>query len=448
MNENSWRSILRTGKYRAELLDFTLSRSAGERFLGTGRLEWTTDSGITISGTTDGEGLVLRLMSGEQERLIPESNLFRLDAVTPDGWSVEVTGILATGYKAHFGRGVVWNFPVRTLILRQETRLTGGVPFLHAVLGPLRRMLFTGESEIVNRNPHETFTTTRKDWTSFNTSFGNVYLRKQEDYVDLQIVGELDFESLERALEAVRLSLGFIEGRDIKVLGTEMGCNSTIERRVLMRMNSNGNSFPSPLPQSWSGELMATAASEFFYSERGAQFANHLQACWSATDSYASFRTFAVCSSVEAMIGLVEKAIPEQIAPSVTTPAEMKESQVELLTAIQAEVSRYGERFVKRVKGIVDSPDQRDDSPKGRLNRWAAAGRMDVEREDAQAWDELRNPVSHGVLLFTERDKDSWIAILDKLARVDNLVNKFLLHAMNYKGDYFDHAHREVRSIR
>ena len=272
MLENSWRNILSQGEYESELLGFTLSRAAGEVFRGAGRLRWTLDGGVRVIGTTDGDRQALALMSGKPGRIIPRSELLRLDATTPDGWAVEVTDILGTGHKAHLGRGVVWDFVAESLRLRQASSLVGKKPLLQAAINPIRRVKFQGESEIVNQNPHEYYRSTVRDWMAYETTFGSIYVRQAGETLGVQIESDLDHEGFENAIEAVRLAFGFIEGRSIRVLGSETHCDSVKTRVIYPKASVNENSFPSPLPHIWSGEPLARMATDFFFTDRGRTF--------------------------------------------------------------------------------------------------------------------------------------------------------------------------------
>jgi hypothetical protein len=72
---------------------------------------------------------------------------------------------------------------------------------------------------------------------------------------------------------------------------------------------------------------------------------------------------------------------------------------------------------------------------------------MGIKPEDAQAWDELRNTVSHGDLLFIDPDIDRWDENFYKLMRVENLINKLLLSCMGYAGKYYDLPDGGLRAI-
>ena len=88
----------------------------------------------------------------------------------------------------------------------------------------------------------------------------------------VQIESDLDHEGFENAIEAVRLAFGFIEGRSIRVLGSETHCDSVKTRVIYPKASVNENSFPSPLPHIWSGEPLARMATDFFFTDRGRTF--------------------------------------------------------------------------------------------------------------------------------------------------------------------------------
>jgi hypothetical protein len=248
MLEPSWRDILSQGLYEIELSKFTLSRAAGDVFSGAARLRWTPTEGVRVTGTTDGEIDFFGLSYGGPGSFVPKSALFRLDGTSPDGWAVEATDLVLTGkeYKS-CQSGIVWDFKCDTIKLQQASSPVGPKPLLRTAIIPIRRMKFWGESEFIDKNPHEIFQSRVGDWMTYETSFGGVYARSRGEILGVDIVGDLDVERFEEALESVRLAFSFIEGRNLRVLGYEANCGSRTIRIIYPKTSTTEKAFPSPM---------------------------------------------------------------------------------------------------------------------------------------------------------------------------------------------------------
>ncbi|MCD4727918.1 MAG: hypothetical protein K8R46_09665, partial [Pirellulales bacterium] len=72
---------------------------------------------------------------------------------------------------------------------------------------------------------------------------------------------------------------------------------------------------------------------------------------------------------------------------------------------------------------------------------------LGIEIADVDAWNRLRNRAAHGRLLMDGDSKIDMQKHLNALNRVENIVNKLLLNAMQYEGKYYDHADRQVKQF-
>jgi hypothetical protein len=107
-----------------------------------------------------------------------------------------------------------------------------------------------------------------------------------------------------------------------------------------------------------------------------------------------------------------------------------------LLTKNANDVS---ERLVQRILGILKSSHRLQ--PKNVLHDWERRGFLKVEKQDIEAWNELRNSVAHGRLALNDPDISSREINYHCQKRAENMINRITLHAIGYKDTYFDHTH-------
>ena len=94
-------------------------------------------------------------------------------------------------------------------------------------------------------------------------------------------------------------------------------------------------------------------------------------------------------------------------------------------------------RVVNRFHGFMSKMDVV--SPKNTLREWAAGNILGITDADVKAWARLRDPAAHGKLLLAGTDANDQ-KDLTALHRMRNLVNKMLLHAMRYEGQFYDYS--------
>jgi len=98
--------------------------------------------------------------------------------------------------------------------------------------------------------------------------------------------------------------------------------------------------------------------------------------------------------------------------------------------------SELSDSAVNRILGAVDRIGAK--GAKNVLYDWLGDGVLGIEKADISAWDELRNRAAHGKFLMLETAKGQ--RQIDAFYRVCNLVNKLVLSASGYDGQYFDYV--------
>jgi hypothetical protein len=184
-------------------------------------------------------------------------------------------------------------------------------------------------------------------------------------------------------------------------------------------------------------------ATEFFNTKRGKEYSDSLRMCWDCVDCYGSIQAVTSCAVLEKLIGLAETdmqadkahGIPEATASKkkLTTEQQM------LLAHLEENRKTYGDELLARVNGMFTN--SHDAEPEKVLKRWCSNEILDVDQGDVKAWGKLRHSVAHGNLVFNDPHSTAKTQKSNnRQKRVNNLINKIVMHAMDYKGMYFDHA--------
>jgi hypothetical protein len=157
--------------------------------------------------------------------------------------------------------------------------------------------------------------------------------------------------------------------------------------------------------------------------------------CWDCGDNYASIKAITTCAALENMLRLTAG----EGTPAKASKKEQDEEKERLQRLEECLATcQVGDRLVRRVMGVLKSSHHLQ--PKNVLNEWQQRGFLGVEREDITAWHELRNSVAHGDLAFNDPDLANCNINFKYQKRVENMINKLVMYAMNYNGRYFDYG--------
>jgi hypothetical protein len=240
----------------------------------------------------------------------------------------------------------------------------------------------------------------------------------------------------------ISLAFGFLTGTRVQVLAKEMNDGHSITRALCLPARGQArNRFSPPLsdhPQFRAYcEPMLSRATEFFSTDVGKRAGNLLHMCHSSTGSTFTIHALVVCVVLESLVKLL-------VRRATTRKSSITEQQKDKIISSIEEIG-LSSRTVDRFKGFIGKLDEV--SPKNQLHSWAEQEVLGIDREDVKAWDRLRNRAAHGRLLMdgTSRPEEqiTWTA----LRRVKNIVNKLLLNAMQYEGNYYDYAECQMKGF-
>ncbi len=443
--KDDWIEILRSKNYEAWLLNLSIATPGQEPMEGFGRLVWEDDR-LNVEAFAQNIDVTTAFQTRFQPgQFIRPDQYSILKAETRDGWDVEI-GHIHDMPNINLSRGrAEWRFTTPILKLGQDTRVD--VKCLRALIGPVEKIFFPRYSVSRDDNPHFGGGITRRDWISFEPSFGSVVLRRfDSDEVAINIEGDLTQDGLVEALESVQLAVSFVEGRNVKLIGYEIISENQRCRWITKDVRMTNSRFSPPFGNTGSPkvdyEQALTLASSFFHTQVGKLFSNRLRMCWASVDSPGTQRTLAVCTAVEK---LVKESKNKLHVPKVAEEEAVKKEIKQLLATKNDVVS---ERFVRRITsflGLMNSIDVRFI-----LNQWSQTKFLGIDQKDFEAWKTLRDPASHGELLFIYGDEnfEERTKTFESLFRVENLLNKLVLHEMDYNGLYFDQVAYQFRPLK
>lgn len=279
----------------------------------------------------------------------------------------------------------------------------------------------------------------RFDWLQTTTRLGTVVARQRSDQwfeVELMVENESADGSPFEIVHAVAQAFGFVLGRRVWVQGLE-DVRTDREIRELYRYREvTAASLPSPLGErsvyAQNVETLLGKTIDFFLTKQGRKVAQILDLCWDTVDNDFNTRIALVSISVESLLRLASEGHPEK--DSSYTPADRDA----LLSWVEGAGSSLTERFLKRVHGFINALSQR--RPIDVLWSWHREDKLGITLEDIDAWEKSRNPSAHGAFAGPLPEIAKLQRRVDRFHRVQNLMNRIVLHLIGYQGPYMDYA--------
>lgn len=435
-----WLAALEKGELQLSLGELAVLGPGEWRSDGWGLLSWSLDDGVHIHAeTTAPEPLTSLPVPGtfKPGEVIAEAYYRSLEGRTFDGWSVGCGRFYENPSTTLGGTDERWSISCHEAMLSRDTDMEDD-PCLMAILHPINLTRFPRPSVLTDSNPHFGWQTrTEWDWLEFEAPFGHVAARKLgTDKATVFIKGDLDQAGYEQALDAVRQAFSFVEGRSVRILGYEARMHGKHLRKLWPPTSTTKNRFAPVLGLSLATpdlfEPLLRSATQFIHTDRGRMAFDHLRMCWDSSDNYGTLRARSTCNAIEALA----KLLIENGDASLT---EKQGKELEgIIGSLEDKRADLGDRFVDRIKGCLEK--LRHESSLDTLWKWVKEGKLGLSEEDTKAWSKLRNPASHGGLLFMESEPDKRARAHRMHDRLKGVVNKLLLHGMGYDGRYFDYG--------
>ncbi len=447
MLDASWLGKIAAGRFETEIVPLTITNGYGESFEGQGSLTWTSEHGVQIGAMTNGSETLLKRLGQSPcsvGQVIPAEYYLQLHGRTRNGEQVVIERICPGDYSLNVGHPtVVWKIPQNSVYsnvsFAEPKASLSKDAYAEAILSPML-LSWPRRSETTYDNPHFGIQSSDSDWLAFTYSGGQVSAQRLANDLGRVRVEQAGNVSPDVSL-AVSLAFGFLTGRKVSIVGKEVRNERSLTRTIFYPTTGRTrNRFSPPLSDNpgllASCEPMLSKATEFFCTEMGKQAGNLLHMCHMSVDSTFTIHSLVACVVLESLVKLL--APSKGLATTIT--AEQKDK---ILTNLR-EIG-LGEQVAERFSGFIRKMDEV--SPKNHLHTWAAGGLLGIIREDAKAWDRLRNRAAHGRLLMDGKDKAEEQKHWTALQRVKNLINKLLLNAMQYDGNYYDHVDHHVRAF-
>jgi hypothetical protein len=80
------------------------------------------------------------------------------------------------------------------------------------------------------------------------------------------------------------------------------------------------------------------------------------------------------------------------------------------------------------------------------ISDWCRSGFLGFDAKDKRAWD-FRNKSAHGNFALYGEEFEERQESVARVARLSNMFNKLVMHAIGYVGKYFDYATHEDRDF-
>ena len=181
-------------------------------------------------------------------------------------------------------------------------------------------------------------------------------------------------------------------------------------------------------------------ATAFFLTDRGRRYSDWLRMCWNSSDTYLSNQVIILWSMIE----FIAKDYRDSLQKVSFTEDEDKviESLKQILKANRTQV---GEGFRNRIENYLGNLHKMGSQDV--LRDWADRCFLGFSKVDFDAFKRLRNSVAHGELLFTGTDVVKWECDITSVIRLQNFLNRLILHNIGYEGMYFDHSEQKPMNI-
>ena len=134
---------------------------------------------------------------------------------------------------------------------------------------------------------------------------------------------------------------------------------------------------------------------------------------------------------LEGILGIVSQGPPSR-------SGESAQDREKFENWIKSNPDGVSDRFANRLRGFLGMLGQR--RPVDALRDWQEHGILSVAKEDVDAWQNTRNPSAHGKLVGPAPDRDQLQTRMSRYHRLQNLINRIVLHLVGFRGRYVDYA--------
>lgn len=429
---DDWMDVIFRGHFEVSLPTLTISHEQTGACTGSGRLLWDGKS-IRLLGQTDNAEGLLRSMGDHTlpGQLVPHSSYCTPTGQSQHGWGFTASSVFLDGFSVHGDSPhVTWDLPLPSVSFREQRSPTGRRT-VRAILGPSPHS-WTRVTETMVTNEFFGGSPSSLDWLRYSPQFGTVAARRRSAEwfeVCLHIDSTPVDDNATRLLNAVRWAFGFVMGRECGTRGhLEQRADATVRSIRTDFGPPTRRSLLPPFPRQWLAhhqvESLLACATNFFLTELGQTVANHLWLLWNTADNAIQTRQAMTSVCVE---GLVRLVAGQQM------PADHSQDRVALLALLEANPRSISNTFRNRLNGWLNTLSQ-PPSPATVLRGWAKSGILGVTSEDAEAWQRTRNSVVHANRVRMSTDRERLQGQLDEFDRVQNLLNRIVLHLMGYEG--------------
>lgn len=443
---NHFISDVQAGEITLPLVDLKLLRGDGQAHVGTGHLVWTAD-GCRLDAVTDGGSIVwgefgrFGLTPGE---IIPDDHYLALAGRTQDGWRISIERLDNGGYEHHVDQeSLIWRMSDRSfrshLIYEQERSHGDETAAAFVVIGSgVDLGTWPRSSETRVENPVFGRSRQQKDWLQFETSFGPVAVRMAEsDSIQIRARSVKDCQ-MSDARSAIQKALSYVDGRRCEY-SAFCEYDGKTERRWLKSFKDrsrlqriyrpfNGTAMMTPCL-----EPMLSCLCNFFLTEEGKAIYELLDAWMDATENRFTSRVMVECGVVEALARIICENNPA--IGSEEQPDEVLSAVDDLKSHLTA--MDLSESTQTRLTGLLGTVRNR--SAKDRLYAIQRSGWCGIQQDEIKSWNALRNKVMHGNSAVGDGSLPRFQKAVDHSAKIANLINKMVLQAAGYAGQFFDY---------
>jgi len=444
MPDHDWIAVLARGDLALTLPELTLVQAGSPEFHGSGRLVWNQPSGVKVHAVTDGAEK-LRESFGQADasmgKLIPLEKFISATGRTQDGWDVSTIAVPRGGYSVSFeSPHALWDMTTDglTMTRRLLALTTQHRRIVRALLEPAPRH-WPKKTMIEVHNEFFGGRSSQADWLQATTQLGTLVARRYSDTlfeIKLHLESTTPPQDPFEIVHAVAKAFSFILGRRIWVHGLEDVTPDLERREVYRHRASSDNSLRPPLGNSGAylenAEALLGKAVDFFLTPQGREVAEHLELCWDTTDNDFTTSITVVAITLESLLRLAAKGFTPH------DPGHTPEDRDALLSWVEARMGLLTKRFLERVRGFVNNLGQQ--RPVDVLWSWHRAGMLSITPEDIEAWEKSRHPAAHGALAGTRPTRDQLQQRFDRFVRVQNVINRIVLHLIGYRGLYVDYS--------
>ncbi len=447
---SEWIELLISGSGVIDLPKLTVTGKEIGMLSGSGRLQWDSESNMLIHSYLPESKSALRNYYYSHFRedrragtLIQDHDFVQVTGFTDKGMEVtarssEISGIQPFSHVS----SEICKLSVLSAKITQDVDRSARQDYVHAVFEPSLET-WSRESERHDDNPFMGGRSSSYDWLECDTGLGKVIARSHHTghmHVMIRFSGVTSEDRVAAHIDVVQQSMSFLLGRDSILRGYESICSGGKKYVRLIQSpawRTTDNNVPPPLDSRFDTrdliEALLACTIELFRSDKGQPVSNLLRLCRDSADNSFESRIAIACICLEGLLKIVFE--PASMSDTGITPDEIDRVHEWL----KANPPSIGDKLKERMKGLLSNINSR--RPIDILHHLRTTGTLGVENEDIQAWKDLRNTAAHARLSVPENNIRKQLMI-DQHHRVQTLINKVALHAMQYKGRYIDYGTR------